>query len=75
MLYHDRMNQINEIPKLYTAKQIAEILNVRPYHVYLLCRIGDIPYINIAPSTARYPTYRFKLNEIIEWWESKKKNE
>lgn len=54
--------------KLYTVKQIAEILQVQPNYIYLMCRLNQIPHINLAPVGSIRPMYRFNLNEVLNHW-------
>lgn len=67
------MNQENETKKLpnqqlYTVKQIAEILQVKPNYIYLLCRLNQIPHINLAPLGSQRPMYRFNLQDVLNHW-------
>jgi hypothetical protein len=55
--------------KLYTANQIAETLQLNVQYIYLLCRRGDIPFINI--SLGNKPVYRFDLKKVIEKMQNK----
>ncbi len=38
---------------LLTAKQVAEMLNIRPSTVYALCRRGEIPHIRVTQGSRR----------------------
>lgn len=63
--YHVRMTDKtdNHIPeKLYTMSQLAEILQLTKNHLYILCRRGDIPYINVG--FGKNKEYRFDLDEV-----------
>lgn len=62
--------QENEI-KLYTVKQIAEILQVTADYVYLMSRRGEIPYIDI--SRGKKKVYRFDLNAVMKSIEKQNK--
>lgn len=62
------MNQEDNTPKLYTAKQIAEILQVQPNYIYMMCRHDLIPYVNIAPIGSIRPMYRFNLQDVLNHW-------
>lgn len=62
---------MDEIKKLYTVKELAHILNVNKKYIYILCRRGEIPYIDI--STGKNPIYRFDLEKVLE--DFKKRNE
>lgn len=61
------MNEKNTQPpeklhKLYTLKQLAEILQLTKGHLYNMCRSGDIPYINVGKGKNK--EYRFDLEEV-----------
>lgn len=60
------MNEKNNIPeklyKLYTLKQLAEILQLSKSHLYAMCRRREIPYIDVAKGKNR--EYRFDLEEV-----------
>lgn len=50
--------------KLYTLKEISAILQLNPNHLYIMCRRGQIPYINIGDGKNR--RYRFDLQKVKE---------
>lgn len=58
------MNEKNTQPpeKLYTLKQLAEILQLTKGHLYNMCRMGGIPYINVGKGKNK--EYRFDLEEV-----------
>lgn len=60
----------NEI-KLYTVKQLAEILQVTADYVYLMTRRREIPYIDI--SRGKKKVYRFDLNSVMKSIEKQKR--
>lgn len=58
--YHVCMNEKNE--KLYTIRQLAEILQLSQNHLYIMCRRGEIPYIDVGVGKNR--EYRFVLDDV-----------
>lgn len=48
--------------KLYTATQLAEILQLTRNYIYILCRRGEIPYIDVG--IGRNREYRFDFDEV-----------
>lgn len=48
--------------KLYTLRQLAEILQLSQNHLYIMCRRGDIPYIDVGVGKNR--EYRFDLAAV-----------
>lgn len=53
----------DQIPeKLYTIKQLAQILQLNLNHLYILCRKGLIPYINVG--VGKNKEYRFDLEDV-----------
>lgn len=63
------MNEKNKTPKLYTAREIAQILNVNKKYVYILCRRKEIPYKDI--SIGKNPIYRFEIEKVLDYLEKK----
>lgn len=49
--------------KLLTVNELAEILQVSPYTLRLLCRAGDIPFIKVGGQ------YRFMPSAIMHYLE------
>ena len=47
--------------RLMTAKQVGELIEVKPATVYQWVHIGLIPYVKIGKSV------RFKKNELFRW--------
>lgn len=69
LLYHVGMNEKEQ--KLLTTEQLAEILQVEVRYLYLLCKRGEIPHINIAPHSSKRPMYRFELDAVLSHWRKK----
>jgi hypothetical protein len=59
--YDGGMNEKNT-EKLYTIRQLAEILQLNQNHLYIMCRRGDLPYINVGVGKNR--VYRFDLQAV-----------
>lgn len=55
--------------KLYTVNQLVEILQITKNHIYIMCRRGDIPYINIGRGKNRI--YRFDVEKVKKFLESR----
>ena len=47
--------------RLMTAKQVSELIEVRPSTVYQWVHLGLIPYVKIGKSV------RFKKDELFRW--------
>ncbi len=47
--------------RLMTAKQVSELIEVRPSTVYQWVHLGLIPYVKIGKCV------RFKKNELLRW--------
>jgi excisionase family DNA binding protein len=47
--------------RLITAKQVSELIEVRPSTVYQWVHLGLIPYVKIGKSV------RFKKDELFRW--------
>lgn len=47
--------------RLMTAKQVSELIEVRPSTVYQWVRLGLIPYVKIGKCV------RFRKNELFRW--------
>lgn len=47
--------------RLMTAKQVGELIEVKPSTVYQWVHIGLIPYVKIGKSV------RFKKDELLRW--------
>ena len=68
LCYHVHMDEKNttdtpeKLYKLYTLKQLAEILQLSKSHLYAMCRRRAIPYIDV--SKGRNREYRFDIEEV-----------
>lgn len=64
--YHVCMTEKNEeiqnTEKLYTIRQLAEILQLSQNHLYIMCRRGDLPYMDVGVGKNR--EYRFDLAAV-----------
>jgi putative molybdopterin biosynthesis protein len=49
------------LPRLITAKELAERLQLRPWRIYELVREGELPCVRIGASI------RFSEDAIAEW--------
>jgi len=49
--------------QLLTARQVAQLLNIRVSTVYALCRRGEIPYVRLTES-GRRPLIRFCPDDL-----------
>ena len=55
----------DHLPRLLTARDIAQRLNVSEYTVHRWCRMGKIPCMSISR------IYRFDRDRIEEWLASR----
>lgn len=59
---NDKTETTDNTEKLYTLIQLAEILQLSKNHLYIMCRRGDIPYIDVGVGKNR--EYRFDLDAV-----------
>ncbi len=59
---------MSKVEKLLTAKQLSELLQVRPATVYLWTHTEFIPHYKLGKSV------RFRESDVLKWIEQRKSN-
>jgi excisionase family DNA binding protein len=55
---------MSDIPKLFTVKEVAELLKCSTAHVYRLCELGTLTATRINSPTCKRATYRIRQEAI-----------